>query len=350
MHLSLSEMGNRGLYSWGLLAVLIASAPVCFASEEIEKESPLFGNLAAFNALANDLVQLSQHEKIPFSLKPISQPARLTSKPQFPLQAKKEGKLDEGLPALSTDPSKINPVDIQAFGLIPNSNAVGSTTGGLPLPQARVVSPVGEQSSREMTEAPRSTLESINNPEVLTGLTPRTTRFGKDPYDKNLFLSQPMPRSSTGSTEPGSMSGDNKQALSINGGPSESSSDADPDKKKEQDARETFQKTMKEFAERTEDKEAFRLVDYYDLKNLIAKHESILPSFENDEIDERFVQNARIIFDRFGDKDGSFDKRPFERFLRRMEPEQIIFRSQDLRQNTFPSAARGQNHRERSSD
>jgi len=146
------------------------------------------------------------------------------------------------------------------------------------------------------------------------------------------------------------MSGDNKQALSINGGPSESSSDADPDKKKEQDARETFQKTMKEFAERTEDKEAFRLVDYYDLKNLIAKHESILPSFENDEIDERFVQNARIIFDRFGDKDGSFDKRPFERFLRRMEPEQIIFRSQDLRQNTFPSAARGQNHRERSSD
>jgi hypothetical protein len=91
-------------------------------------------------------------------------------------------------------------------------------------------------------------------------------------------------------------------------------------------------------------------VDYYDLKNVLAKHESILPSFEDDEFDGRFIQNAQTIFERFYDKDNADDKKPFERFLKRMQPSEVIFRSQDLRKSAFPKAQTGKTHRQRTSE
>ena len=84
---------------------------------------------------------------------------------------------------------------------------------------------------------------------------------------------------------------------------------------------------MKEFAERDDEKETFQLVDYFDLRNVLAKNSQLLTSFENDEIDERFVKNAQIVFERFGGRDNAPDKKPFEVFLKKMEPPSPQFKS-----------------------
>lgn len=369
MHFKASVERTEGLYSGGLmrlksaqksLSLALGGLLLSFCSSAIayEKEEPKtafsLNDLVSFIELTKDLNRLSQHQKIPFQIRGLDQKMILMAEPQFPLSqpVKQKGK-EVLLPELSTDPTRINPLDLSAFNLF-----TGGTTkevqnpGILPIPQARVISPIGEQSAKDRgaLDAPLKTQEQINNPDVISGFTPQNTRFGKDRYDTSLFATQSNSKNNLG--DPTQTSFNNQPGKNfIQTGLTGSSAPDDEEKKKnkEQEARESFQQTMKEFAERTEEKEAFGLVDYYDLKNVLAKHESILPSFEDDEFDGRFLKNARTIFDRFSEKDNADDKKPFERFLKRMQPPEDVFRSQDLRRNAFPQSKSGQTHRQQSS-
>ncbi|MFM8270701.1 MAG: hypothetical protein ACKN9V_10980, partial [Pseudomonadota bacterium] len=257
------------------------------------------------------------------------------------------------LPELTTDPTKINPVDLQAFNIFnnPPSPSGNSGNGLLPIPQARTVSPVGEQRSTAPLEAPLKSVEAEKDADVVQGFTPKNTRFGKDRYDAPLFQSSALAnsRNNEGFQNPGNPTQNSPSQLpplfSNDGDKPESK---EKEKNKEQEARESFQKTMKEFAERTEDKEAFRLVDYFDLKNVIAKNESILTSFDDEEFDGRFIKNAQTIFERFSEKDSASDKKPFERFLKRMGPSTPVFRSQDLKQLKNSNNSEREYHRRES--
>lgn len=333
----------------GVVFLCVAPAFGYEVENEIESKTSLAA-LVSFTKLTKDLNHLSEHSRISFRIQELGQASVLVSRPQLPLsQGTKNGKAV--LPEISTDTTKINPIDLEAFGIgnlsqLSETKEASANSGLLPIPQARVVAPVGEQRDSRATEAPLKTQEALNNPDVITGLTPKTTRFGKDRYDSSLFGEiKPVAPSNFKSTEaPQPVASADKPADLMNPlAGSNSDQEQDPEKRKEQEARQSFQKTMKEFAERTEEKEAFRLVDYYDLKNVLTKHEGLLSSFEDDEFDERFVRNAQIIFDRFGDKDASEDKKPFQRFIKRMQPEEAVFRSQDLRKSAFPS---NRTHRE----
>lgn len=331
-----------------VIAVFLCVASISFAFEKGESKELINSDLFAFSKLTKDLNQVSQYKQLSFRIRELGQAVPKVSEPQFPLSKNKKGSAESPLPPLSTDSTKINPVDIQALGFEGATATPSSSPGLLPIPQARVVSPVGEQSSKGITEAPLKTLEAINNPDVITELTPKTTRFGKDRYDQNLFPSQFQ-------IQPAAQKDEGQGALNLkmssdksenSGNLSDSSIDEkEQAKKKEQEARENFQKTMKEFAERTEEREAFRLVDYYDLKNTLSKHESVLTSLGDDEIDERFVRNAKTIFERFGERDNSTDKKTFEQFLKRMQPKDVIFRSQELERSGLPSEKGTENHR-----
>ncbi|NBX77521.1 MAG: hypothetical protein EBQ92_13285 [Proteobacteria bacterium] len=338
----------------GFLLSFVSSVTVAFEKDESQNQFSL-NDLISFTELTKDLNRLSQHQKISFQIRGLDQKLGLVAEPQLPLSTQVKSKSKQPLlPELSTDPTQINPVDLGAFGFDSANNLKENPSGGvLPIPQARVVFPVGEQASqpRVALDAPIKNPEAAVNPDVIAGLAPQTTRFGKDRYDTNLFSPSAGTKNSgnvPAFNEAGNVQSNNglQGALPLTSAPE----DADEKKKKEQEARESFQKTMKEFAERTEEKEAFQLVDYYDLKNVLAKHESILHSFEDDEFDGRFLENAKTIFERFSDKDNADDKKPFERFLKRMQPSEIIFRSQDFRRNAFPKAQTGQAHRQRTSE
>jgi hypothetical protein len=338
----------------GLLLSFVSAATFAFEKDD-SKNNPALNDLTSFTELTKDLNRISQYHKVPFQIRGLGQKLILVAEPQLPLSPQVKPKTKQALlPELSTDPTKINPVDLGAFGVVNTAAAKETQSSGLlPIPQARVVSPVGEQGSntRAALDAPIKTQEQVSNPDVINGLTPQNTRFGKDRYDTSLFPTNPSSRgnlSNSVSLETGNGQANNSLQASLPMNPAPE--DEEQKKNKEKEARENFQKTMKEFAERTEEKEAFQLVDYYDLKNVLAKHESILPSFEDDEFDGRFIQNAQTIFERFSDKDNADDKKPFERFLKRMQPSEVIFRSQDLRKSAFPKAQTGQTHRQRTSE
>jgi hypothetical protein len=353
MHLKSSK--NRVYVTLGGLLLSFVSAATFAFEKDDSKNITSLSDLVSFTELTKDLNRLSQHQKIPFQIRGLDQKLILVAQPQLPLTPQVKTKSKQSLlPELSTDPTRINPVDLRALGFAATAAPKETQSSGLlPIPQARVVSPVGEQDSnkRAALDAPIKTQEQVSNPDVIAGLTPQNTRFGKDRYDTSLFPTNSSSRgnvSNSFAVETGNGQANNSPQAgpSLNPAPE----DEEQKKNKEQEARENFQKTMKEFAERTEEKEAFQLVDYYDLKNVLAKHESILPSFEDDEFDGRFIQNAQTIFERFSDKDNADDKKPFERFLKRMQPSEVIFRSQDLRKSAFPKAQTGKTHRQRTSE
>ncbi|NBX82802.1 hypothetical protein EBQ90_06915 [bacterium] len=294
--------------------------------------------LRAFIDLTDQLNSVADSSGVSVRIAPIGTLVRWMSRPEGPALSPQKGK-KVGLPALTTDDSQINSVDLKELGLSGLANISGvaqiaqdalRSEGLTPLPMARMVSPVGERSVQEPLDAPLKSTLKANEPDVIGSLAPVNTRFGKDKYDQSVFTPTASPASQGFGPAPESVvegnQSDANQFLANNGNDSEESQD--PKKKNQlQEARENFQKTMLEFAERTEDKEAFRLVDYYDLKNVLAKNEHLLGMFENEEFDERFVKNAQVIFDRFADKDSAVDKKPFERFLKRLAPPEEAFGS-----------------------
>lgn len=336
----------------GFLCFSASSYVLAFEKEEEGENDKT--DLLAFSELTKNINHLFRHEKIPYQFQGFSPRATVVAEPQLPLSnlaAKKSTK--DILPSLSTDSTKINPVDLAAFGIsnLAGSGGSASPKGGLlPIPQARMVSPVGEQLTKEALDAPLKTEASQKNQDVLVGLTPKSTRFGSDRYDETVFQSLNNSKNSSINGVPGvSGSASTKNQYPAPVPINFSDDEKEKQKNKEQEARESFQQTMKEFAERTEEKEAFRLVDYYDLKNVLSKNESILSSFENDEFDERFIRNAQTIFERFADKDSALDKKPFEKFLKRVQPEPVMFQSSDPRKGQVPSGRTDQTHRQQNS-
>jgi len=255
------------------------------------------------NLLTRSLAELSLHHRIEFKGNNRENQSHKVVQPQLLGSAEKQ---DLKLPSLSTDPTLINPVDLAAFSLAastPDSLKNSSNIGGLlPLPQARTVTPQ-EKSSK--ATAPKDTspanVSLSTEADVLTQFNPQTTRFGKDRYDEELFLVK--------------NSGLANKDISVTESP-----DNNSEENLLKQAKEEFEKIMISFAEKTEEIEAFRLVDYYDLKHVFYSNEQTLNLFDDDEIDLRFFDNAQTIYNRFGPKDSSSDKQPFEKFLKRMQP------------------------------
>lgn len=309
------------------------------ASIEGQKDPAIeLAPLRAFTELTQTLNSIASSSGISLRISPLGTQPRFISRPQGPALALGSDE-KEGLPALTTDDSQINPVDLKELGFSGLANIFGvaeiaqdalRAEGLTPLPKARMVSPVGERTIQEPLDSPFKSNLKANEPDVIASLAPVNTRFGKDKYDQSVFAPTASPAAPGIGSAPESIGGESQsdvdQFLADSGNAPEESQD--PKKKNQlQEARENFQKTMLEFAERTEDKEAFRLVDYYDLKSVLAKNEHLLGMFENEEFDERFVKNAQVIFDRFAEKDSAVDKKPFERFLKRLAPPEESFGS-----------------------
>lgn len=292
--------------------------------------------LRALVDLTDHLNSVADSSGVSIHIPPLGTLVRWISRPQGPALGPQKGETTD-LPALTTDDSQMNPVDLKELGFSGLANISGVAEiaqdalrgeGLTPLPKARMVSPVGERTVQEPLDSPFKSALKANEPDVIPSLAPVNTRFGKDKYDQSVFA----PTTPSAAQEFGSTSerlGEENQSEKDNfleNRDQDPKETQDPKKKNQlQEARENFQKTMLEFAERTEDKEAFRLVDYYDLKNVLAKNEHLLSMFENEEFDERFIKNAQVIFDRFADKDSAVDKKPFERFLKRLAPPEESF-------------------------
>lgn len=246
------------------------------------------------------------------------------------------------LPKLTTDPTRINKVDINQTGLEGVGNAgelwkaadaaIQKQTS-LPLPVARVVPEVGEKRNRAAPkEAPLTNPSSAQDPDTIPQLTPQTTRFGKDKYDQEkLFNEEKLKGIPLISPSPSFSSSQYQPPLE------EKEQDKEKEKElEEKKAREKLDKVILEYAERTEEKSAFNLVDYYDLKGLVSENQELLGKIQDDEFDERFLKNARVIYERFGSKDNSEDKEPFEKFLRRLQPPTRVFSPSESTRKPLP--------------
>lgn len=310
----------------GFVLVLCFS---CFSwGDDFQKDQPkLLPELQVLHLLTQSLNDITESQDIDFRIIPItSQSIKILKSQTFLSDSAPKRK--SSLPSLSTDSTLINPVDLTAFGYsdgILNSSQNKETSQGLlPIPQARVA-PYSNGSSFQAssfslpTDSAPLTSNSIIEPDVLTQFTPKIARFGKDRYDSDLFSKNsqntaPSAELNLGpAPEPENISNEAKEDLAAK-------SDETPEQKKLKQKKEDFKKTMLEFAERTEDVEAFRLVDYYDLKNIFKENEGVLSKFDDDEIDLRFVANVQTVYDRFGPRDSTQGKRAFENFLKRMQP------------------------------
>lgn len=321
---------------WGLALALILNSSLWAETSPLDTPK-LLPELQVLTLLTQALNDITENQNIDFKIIPItSQSVKILKAPVFS-EAKKT---EPSLPALSTDDTLINPVDLTAFGYSENSlgpaQNEASSPGLLPLPQARVT---GSQKGTSLPFSPSATpveaaplgSDPVTEPDVLTQFSPKNTRFGKDRYDSDLFSSV-SPNPTIGNTLNLGPAPEPEQ--SSNNTPEEPGEEAteNPEEKKLKQAKEDFKKTMLEFAERTEEIEAFRLVDYYDLKNIFTKNEQVLSVFDDDEIDLRFVENVQTVYDRFGPKDSTAGKQPFERFLNRMQP---VVKFQSYRNNFF---------------
>jgi len=308
----------------------------------LENQSTLaLSSLNAFQELTQNLNQIAQKNQVALSIPQISvQPLQVSKSQVLPFASAKTPSASsvKSLPDLSVDKTQIN---LGNYGnlnnLIETAQDALKSQGLLAIPQARLVEPnVGEKwNSKQPLESPPSKQEAGREADVLTDLGSQNTRFGKDRYDKNPFQTNneiqkaplPVANNSLGFNSPPSSNSTTEIVPEAeNKNPEE-----DPEIKKQKEARASFEKTMQEFAERTEEKESFQLVDYYDLRNVLSKNESLLNSYENDEIDERFVKNVQTIYERFGEKDNSFERRSLEKFLKRMQPPEPVFGSPSLR-------------------
>ncbi len=311
------------------------------------KSSSSLASLNSFQQLTQNLNQIAQRNQVSFKIPPIAQELPKMSRPQLFEAKASQLKPSNELPALSVDKTRVSSQELNQLGfdsygnlnsLIETAQDTLKSEGFLNLPKARVLDPsVGEKwnNKQALDSPPRKEVEA-ENADVLTALSPKNTRFGKDRYDNNPFQGKPESQASSipnwNNAGDSSASSQTLAPLPVEITESkDKEEDEDPEVKRQREARENFEKTMKEFAERTEDKEAFQLVDYYDLRNVLFKNENLLGSFENDDIDERFIKNAKTIFDRFGEKDSSSERRSFEKFLKRVQPQASVFGNPLLR-------------------
>ncbi|NBX93807.1 MAG: hypothetical protein EBQ85_11305 [Proteobacteria bacterium] len=331
-------------------ASLFSPAPLF--SGEIDSRSPKSQDkvsvsqtpLSVLKILGNNLNSIAQKAQVKERVTSITDKVT-PEKRSVPSNTASEKDAVQLLPPLSTDPTRINKVDVDQLSLesAGNANSLWKTgqdalekAGGLPLPTARVVPEVGERAgTKGPKEAPLQSPEDLTNSDTLPQLQPQKTRFGKDKYDDKLFKEEKPVLPTWG---PAPQAENTGPAVAWAADP-QAQDEKDKDQEKEQaekKAREQLNKVILEYAERTEDKGAFSLVDYYDLRGLVAKNQDLIGKIQNDEFDDRFIKNARTIYERFGNKDSSEDKEPFEQFLRRMQPPSVVFRPSEAIKKPIP--------------
>lgn len=324
---------------------------LCFVSlrgkaSELDPKSGM-NEFPVLRNIEKSLNQLATKSKIKERISSITEPLPKVSEAPVIKAIPNEKVAASMLPTLSTDPTRINKVDINQTGFEGISNAGDLWKAAdaaiekqsiLPLPVARVVPEVGEKYARVLPkESPLLNSAFSQGLDTIPQLAPQNTRFGKDKYDQEKLFKEEKPKVSSLVPPSPLLANPNLSP----GGPMEDPFQEEKDKEKEKEleekrAREKLDKVILEYAERTEEKSAFNLVDYYDLKGLVSENQELLGKIQDEEFDERFLKNARLIYERFGTKDNSEDKEPFEKFLRRLEPPPRIFRPNESLRKTLP--------------
>lgn len=324
-----------------LIGVCLFTSPLL--SSEGKTKSELF-EFKSLTFLTDELNQIAQKSDVPFQIRLKNDREKPKGPVAIILLSPKSQVGNDPLSDLSNNSSNKSKGELDRFDKTPvigelegksKTDGEGALRFSLPLPTARVLSPVQSTwSSKDVTDAPPR-LKPTDEKDSISLFTPKATRFGADRYDSNLFGLQPPsttksernafqaapePIQSKSSMPMMPLSTDLKLGAVGVGGASKLPPQEENQKDPKKEALEKLQKGIKEFAERDEEKDAFTLADYYDVRGLLSTHSGLLAKMESEELDERFIKNARSIYERFGDKDNSPDKKSFEQFLKRLEP------------------------------
>ena len=331
------------------LCFVLSSQPLLATEGKVATDLFEFKSLSV---LTHDLNRIAQKSDVPFQIKLKKEPAKPNPPAGILFSAPKISPAKDPLSELSINQSQEKKTGLDGLGSPPVIGEVekakvpetsGALRTSLPIPLARVVEPTQPKwSSKEVTNTPVVS-KNPEDKDVISGFAPKATRFGEERYDGSFYgfqnppankdnLNQPAdPESVQPTNSPQGLSLNPSDDVNLGENPDKSKpllpTNEEDQKDKKKEAMEKLQEGIKEFAERDEEKQAFTLADYYDLRGLFSTHSGLLNSMASEELDERFLKNAKSLFNRFGERDNSPAKKSFENFLRRLEPRPQVFQS-----------------------